>query len=357
MARDLVLVRMSKTKAQGRAKKIVLVTGATSGMGSRLVGELIKKGYEVRVLLKKHPREHLEWKELPRGVKIYITDIKKTDDASREVLLDACKGASILFHLAAVTYSYHSRYSNEKIDTNVMLNTNVIGTENVIQAYADANPKGNLRFIYSSSVAVYGYKRSGEILTEESEPKPHSAYAESKYMAEQVIKAFAAANKRITYTILRIGVLYGHGYETNFMHIFKLIKEKKIRYIGNGENHLTLVNVDDTISAMLKVMETEKSANKVYNLTDGVPYTQRQLFKKAAQFLSAEEPSKTIHPFLAKIGARTRGIGSEQFTFLISNRIVSMEKIRKELGFKPAVSIDVAGKALAKEFLKKYRAK
>jgi nucleoside-diphosphate-sugar epimerase len=37
---------------------------------------------------------------------------------------------------------------------------------------------------------------------------------------------------------------------------------------------------------------------------------------------------------------------------LISDRIVSIEKIKRELGFKPEVSIDTAGKQLAFDFLK-----
>jgi UDP-N-acetyl-alpha-D-quinovosamine dehydrogenase len=350
---------MSKKRVRRQAKKrgLILVTGATSSMGRRLIEGLLEDNYEVRVLLRKHPREHREWRDLPGGIEIYVADIKQTDGPTAKRLSEACKGVDTIFHLAAATYSYGSRYSNERADTNTTINTNVIGTENILQAYADANPGKRLRFVYASTVAVYGYKRGRETLTEESEPHPENAYGESKYMAEQVIKAFAAANKNLSYTIFRIGVIYGRGYEESFMRIFKLIKEGRIRYVGSGENHLTLVNLEDVVSAMLKAMKSAKVANRIYNLTDGVPYTQRQLFKKAAQFLNADEPRRHIHPILAKLGAKTRGISDEQFTFLISDRIVSIERIKRDLGFRPAISIDVAGKALAKEFLKQYNAK
>lgn len=347
---------MPKTTEQKRAsREAVLVTGATSGMGRLLVQRLLDGKYEVRVILRKNPNENPEWRALPGGVKVYVTDISSTSEQSRKVMLDACKGVSTVFHLAAATRNYRGIYgSKEKIDTNLMINTNVIGTENILQAFADANPEGKLRFIYSSSVTVYGYKRTGETLNEESEPKPHSAYSESKYMAEQVIKAFAAANKRIEYTILRIGVMYGNGYDESFMHIFRLIKERKLRLVGGGNNHLTLINVEDVVKMLMKAMESGKSTNKIYNLTDGVAYTQKELFRLAAKLLQAEEPTKNIHPILARIGARTRGLDEEQFNFLVSDRIIGIDSIKKDLAFKPSVSIEVAGKALAKEFLKRY---
>lgn len=343
--------RRTRAKANG----IALVTGATSGIGRKVVEELLKSGYETRVILRRHPNEHSEWKELPRGAKVYVADIRHLNDHSKRVLSDACTGVSSLFHLAAATHNYGKRYSNEKLNTDLMLDTNVMGTENVMRAYSDANPGTKLRFVYASSVAVYGYKRSDEVLNEESEPMPSTAYGESKYMAEQVIKAFAAANKRIEYTIFRIGVMYGENYENDFMHIFKLIKEGKLRYIGNGRNHLTLINVADAATAMVKSISKTKQANKIYNLTDGVPYTQMELFVKAAKMLKLKEPSKSVHPILAKIAARSRGIGSEQFAFLTSDRIVSIDRAKRELGFKPA-SIDIAAKPLVAKFLKLYKA-
>lgn len=347
---------MSKTPASKQAKRkgIVLVTGATSGIGHLLVDKLLPN-YEVRAILRQQPHQNEEWKNLPSGVKIYVTDLSSTDVANTKTLLEACAGVDTVFHIAAATANYQHYYKGERTTTNVIINTNVIGTENLLQAFSDSNPNKDIRFIYASSIAVYGHNRKGEILTEESEAKPQGAYGESKYMAEQVIKAFAAANKRLTYTTLRFGVLYGVGYyQKSFMRVFKMIKENRMRYIGNGENHLVLVNVNDAVAAMLEVMDTEKSANRTYNVSDGVAYTQKGLFKKAADLLDAEAPEKHIHPLLAVIGARTRGIDPDELSFIVSDRIVSIDKIKKELGFKPSVNSDKAFKALADEFLKTY---
>lgn len=347
----------SKKMAPKQAKvgKTVLVTGATSGIGRMLIEKLLAKNYEVRVLLRKYPNEHVEWKELPSGVKVFVADVKSSDTENRKVMIEASRGVSILFHLAAATRNYHTRYSHEKVETNVIINTNVIGTENVLQAYADANPTQKLKFIYGGSTSVYGNKREGEVLTEESEAKPRGAYGESKYMAEQVIKAFEAANRRISYTILRIAVVYGKGYEGSFMKIFQLLKDRKLRFVGGGKNHLTLINVEDVANAMIKVAENDKCENETYNLTDGVAYTQRDLMTKAAKMIGVQAPTKSIPHIIARIGSRTRGISEDEFSFLTSDRVVSIDKIKKEVGFKPSVTIDSAGSALAKEFLKRQQ--
>lgn len=328
---------------------IALVTGATSGMGRRMVEELLKRKYEVRAILKTHPNQTSEWRDLPMGVRVYAADMGLSDPDTKRTLSEACRGVGIIFHFAAIT-------SNAK-NYNEIINTNVVGTENLLRAYIDSNTNaGRLRLIYASSVTVYGYNRRGEKLTELSQPKPHSAYSESKYMAEEIVKAFAEANGKLEYTILRIGVIYGKGYEHSFMRIFKMLKEGRLVYVGDGANHLTLVHIDDVIAAMLIALDSKKGINSTYNLTDGVPYTQRELFMKAAKLLDAEEPSRSVHPLIARIGARTRGINMDQLNFLTSDRIVVIDKIKRELGFRPSVGIDKGGGMLADEFERKYKA-
>lgn len=338
---------MAESKNNKR-QTIDVVTGATSSLGIHLVTELLDRGDEVRVIVKEHPTVGSDWRTLPSGCIPYIADITLKNPSDRETLMSACEGADNIFHLAAATYNYRFKYSE-------MVDINVIGTENLIRAFIDANPgDAPVHFIFTSSVTVYGYQRYEEELTEESETKPASGYSETKLMAEKVIESFASSDNRIKYTILRLGTIYGEGYEHEFFKIFKLIKERNARYIGKATNHLTLVCVKDSTRALLLACDNPKSVNKIYNVTDGVPYTQKELFEKAAKFIGAEPPSGSVHPLIAKIAARTEGLNYDEMEFLISDRIISIDKAKKELGFIPQGSIDVEGKELVKEFIKNY---
>ena len=335
-------------KAEKRKKhKVYVVTGATSALGILLVRELLKHGAEVRVVVRDPPKISTDWRTLPPGCIPYIVDLTLKDEGDKAALISACEGADVVFHLASATYNYKYKYSQ-------MVDVNVIGTENLIKAYIAANPDPSaiLRLIYTSSVSVYGYQRYMEELTEESEVKPASGYSETKLMAEKVIASFATADKRIKYTILRVGTLYGKGYESEFFKVFELIKNRNAKYIGNATNHLTLINVIDAAKALIAACDTPKSMNKIYNLTDGVPYTQKELFDIAAKFMNMAPPSRGLHPLIAKFGARIAGLNYDELEFLISDRVISIALVKKELGFKPSCDIDVEGKEMVKEYLK-----
>ena len=177
-------------------------------------------------------------------------------------------------------------------------------------------------------------------------------YSETKLMAEKVIQSFATAEPRIKYTIFRLGNLYGEGYEREFYKVFKMLKGKNAKYIGTASNHLTIVNVNDATKAIILACGNPKSFNKIYNITDGVPYTQKELFDKAAQLLGAKPPSRGVHSLIAKIGARMSGLNYDEFEFLISDRIINIDRAKKELGYRPSCSIDVEGRQMVKGFMK-----
>lgn len=328
---------MEKTKA---SRTVDLVTGATSELGRRVAEELVSRGHEVRAVLHLDPKNADEWRGVPAGVKPYVADLTLPTQRDRKSLAEACVRVDNVFHIAAAVYNYKN-----SVDT--LMGINVVGTENLLSALAEGNRRHECHFIFASSVSVYGYGRGGEVLTEESEVKPKTPYAKSKYIAEQVVQSYCLANPSIRYTILRLGTIYGPGYEhPSFTKVFRLIKRGEMRYVGNGENHLTLIYVGDAVSAFVRAMSSAASLNKVYNLTDGEPHTQRRLFSVAAKAMRASPVRKSIHPILARIARHSKHINSDEFDFLMSNRTVSIAKIRREMGFSPKATIEREGTAM-----------
>ncbi len=325
---------MEKPKAK---RTVSVVTGATSVLGNELVKRLLLQGDEVRVILKINPNIAESWRGIPGGVIPYVVDLTLPDQKDVKSLAHACKGADRLFHMAAAVYNY-------KNSSDTLMKVNVIGTENLLSTVAKANPARQVHVIFASTVSVYGFGRGKELLTETSEVRPKTVYAKSKHIAEQLFQSYALSNPNIKYTVMRLGTIYGKGYEKpSFCKVFRLIRKGEMRYVGSGTNHMTLVNVNDAVDAFLRVSLMQKCSNKVYNVTDGQPYTQRELFSMAAKYMKAQPLGRSVNPIVARIGRRALGINIDEFEFLVSDRIISIERIRKDAGFSPKARMDIEG--------------
>lgn len=153
------------------------VTGASGFIGTNLIHLLLNQGFEVRTMVRSSSRiSHI--KTLP--VELAYTDL----NSSR--LAFHLEGCDVLFHVAA-------QYSLWQSDVDLLQQSNVIGTRNLLAA---AKQAGIQRTIYTSSVAAIGLNPNLNEFTDESyQSKPENligAYKQSKYWAEQ--EAIAASN-------------------------------------------------------------------------------------------------------------------------------------------------------------------
>ena len=319
---------MDKTKA-----KTCFVTGGTGKLGQRLIKELLEKGCKVKALVKSKDRVVF----LPAGVIPYIGDI-----SDRRVLDEACKSADYVFHLAAIV-SQNRKFTSE------IIRVNVEGTRNMLEA---AEKAGADRFVYPSSVDVYGIKRK-EVLTEESKPKTEDRYGYSKMLAEKEIAKFATS---IPSTILRLSTIYGPGFERSFFKVFDAISKGKMYIIGRGKNNLAIVHEDDAVNALLLAAEkTQDRTSEIFNITDGTMHTQQSLINMSADLLHAERPKRHLNEFMVKIIAKTRDLDVDELRFLTSDRQVSISKAKRMLGYSPKVGVEKGGKELVEEFLRIYK--
>lgn len=340
---------MPNNKATEVKPVVDLVTGASSGVGRSLINLLLAENHEVRALLLHSPIGSSEWMSLPPRVKLYIADLTSNAEEDQRVLEEACEDVDNIFHIAGASYNFNHTYDE-------LINVNVVGTDNLLNACQSANRQSTkmVHLIYTSSVTVYGYKRLGKVLDEDAELKPASPYSESKEMAERVIKSFAETDPKIRYTILRLGTLYGPHYSNSFFKVFKLIKDGRAIYVGNGLNHLTLLHENDAARIMLMAAQSPRALNAVYNATDGVAYTVKWLFEFVAKRLNVPPPTRRVPHALAKIMRPVVNIKSDELEFLASDRNVSIERARKDLGYVPKEKIEKAGQEMLDQFEKSH---
>ena len=165
-----------------------LVTGGTGFIGSHLTEALIRKGVQVRCLLRK--TSDLKWL---KGLPIEFVHGDCNDKTSLE---KAVRGVDWVFHLAGVT---------KAIKEETYFEVNGLGTENLIHACLENNPRLQ-KFIYISSQAAAGPSRNGCNKKELDPCEPVSFYGRSKRVGEELVLTHA---HELPVLILRPSAVYG----------------------------------------------------------------------------------------------------------------------------------------------------
>jgi nucleoside-diphosphate-sugar epimerase len=227
-----------------------LVTGATGFIGSHLVEALLQKGVQARCLVRK--TSDLSWlKNLP----IEMVHGDCNDKAS---LGEVVKGVDQVFHLAGVT---------KAIEEKTYFEVNALGTENLIHACLENNPRLQ-KFIYLSSQAAAGPCQNGGKKKESDRCEPVSAYGHSKRMGEE----FALAHSHeIPLLILRPSAVYGPR-DRDIYAFFKLLSKRIKLCLSGQDQHISLCYVQDIIQAILLVAEAQESSGEIFFLSDGHDY-------------------------------------------------------------------------------------
>ncbi len=159
----------------------VLVTGADGFIGSHLVEELVKNGYDVRAFVCYNSFGTWGWLEdLEDDVMAHV-EIFQGDIRDAYGVKTALKGCAAIFHLAALIAIPFSYYSPD-----TYVDTNIKGTLNVLQA---ARELGTERVLVTSTSEVYGTAQYVPI--DEKHPfQGQSPYSASKIGADRLAESF-----------------------------------------------------------------------------------------------------------------------------------------------------------------------
>jgi len=189
----------------------VFITGITGYIGSQLARQMIAQGYSVTgSSLGSTDPAHFQ------------CDLRNSDEM-RSVITKA--NPDIIIHTAAISSVTHGQTSD-------YYETNVVGTENLIEAVNALG--GRRRLVFISTAAVYG-NQSVNVLFEELPPLPVSHYGMSKFVGERM---FANASENHDITIIRPFNIIGVGQSLNF------ILPKLIQCFSQRQPSVRLGNLD-----------------------------------------------------------------------------------------------------------------
>ncbi|OIP79081.1 MAG: NAD-dependent dehydratase [Candidatus Portnoybacteria bacterium CG_4_8_14_3_um_filter_44_10] len=265
-----------------------LVTGGAGFIGSHLVDELIKQGYEVIVIdnLSNGKKENLNPK-----AKFYKKDVRDLKSIAPHF-----KGVDFVFHLAALPRVQFS--IEHPIEAN---DNNINGTLNVLEAAKLAKVK---RVIYSSSSSIYGDQPKYPY-KENMPPNLMSPYALHKYVGELYCKMYSFLHELET-VCLRYFNAYGPRASTEGAYALVtavFLKQKKngepLTVTGNGKQSRDFTHVFDIVRANILAARSKKIGKaEVINIGGG---NDQQIIKVARlfdgpiKFIPARiEPKKTL---------------------------------------------------------------
>tara|TARA_Y100001970_G_C14200005_1_gene840543 strand:- start:468 stop:1457 length:990 start_codon:yes stop_codon:yes gene_type:complete len=239
--------------------RTILVTGGAGFIGSYLVNKFINDGINVVIV---------DILKSEGGISfIHPNAIFLNYDLCDEKLypqLDQFKFSAI-YHLAANSSSETS-YDDSLFD----IKTNSYGTCLIAKyCYEKKIP----RFIYTSTVAVYG-SFNGKI-SESNKISPNSIYGISKFSGELFIQKWLK-NSKTKFTIFRIFNTYGPGENLNFrkkgmvsIYASYIWKNETILVKGSLDRYRDFTYIEDTLDVLTKSIDLAKSFNKIYNLSNG----------------------------------------------------------------------------------------
>ncbi len=302
---------------------MILITGANGRLGKHISAYFARKGLKPRLMVQE--------KAALGGRNIVVADLFDEDS-----LLKACKGAGTIVHLAG-TVDY-------TLPPKEMTRINYDGTKNMLDAASNA---GVSKFVYASSVAVYGNQDNFPI-REDFELNAKEPYGISKKKAEDYIR-----NSGIKYTTLRPTAVYGKGFDIGLGAVFKLMKSGNMRIVGDGENKAHFVHVNDCVQAFYLAAKN-KALDGAVNVAGPEAMTQTKLLRLIAEKIGAEPPRKHINKNIAMFGSKVMynilksGIadGSEKsgkylrmcrWLLFFFNTDYDISKAKRILGYKPVV--------------------
>lgn len=233
--------------------KSVLVTGGRGFIGRALLKLLRHAGREVISLDQSEPSpgvNHEAAREL-------LCDISDAAELGRVFEAEQVEG---IIHLAAMLPTAAQRGPLRATQVNVD------GSLHLLEL---AQRFGMRRFVFGSSLSVYGTCPADQIVSESDRAAPEDLYGAGKLYVEQL---GGAQGDDLEFVSLRIGRVIGPGAQSATSawrsQIFELLGTRQAAEITlpyAGSERILLVHVDDVAKMLVALLDAPRLEHRVYN--------------------------------------------------------------------------------------------
>jgi UDP-glucose 4-epimerase len=309
-----------------------LITGGAGFIGSYLVEKLITRGDQVVV-----------FDNLSTGSAINLSGIKEKITFHEGNILDKAaidklvSKSDYVVHLAAALGVLN--IVNKPLES---LKTNLQGSEVVLEAC----DKYKKPVLIASTSEIYG-KNDKVPLNEEDDRiighplKSRWSYSEAKAVDESLAYFYYLESKlpiRIVRFFNTVGPRQvGHYGMVVPRFVSAALKNEPLSVYGSGEQIRCFCHVDDAVTALLLVMDSEKALGQVFNVGNNKQISIMELAKKVIEITGSKSSIEKI----AYENAYPEGFEDMQ------RRVPDISKIKQVLGWSPEINLDQIIKDIA----------
>ncbi|KPK43187.1 MAG: nucleoside-diphosphate sugar epimerase [Phycisphaerae bacterium SG8_4] len=304
-----------------------LVTGGAGFIGSHLAQRLLEDGFQLAVVddLSTGSLENIESFKEHAGFELVIGDIRNAE--LMEPMVERC---DVIFHLAAAVGV--RLIAEDPVHT---IETNIGGTEIVL----DLANKFGKKILIASSSEVYGKSEAvpfseGDDIVLGSTSMPRWAYACSKAIDEFLGLAF--------YQQYGLGVVIARFFNTigprqtgqygmvvpRFVQM--ALNDEPVLIYGTGKQTRCFCYVADVVEAVIRLMNCEHAAGRVYNIGSSEEISIEALADKIIEMTHSKSRKQYV-PYEVAYGRAIEDM---------MRRVPSLERIKETVGWESKTSLE-----------------
>src|SRR5438105_114054 len=205
--------------------ELIALTGGTGFIGRYLLRELSRRGYRLRVLLRRPSMLP------PECASAVVGDLARPQNMAA-----ALAGAEAVIHSAGVAHGMSGLPEDDH---------RVLNTEATIGLARAAQRAGVRRFVFLSSIRAQAGPTAAGVLTEDLEPRPTDAYGRSKLAAEQGL-----AELDLDWVALRPVLVYGPGAKGNMARLIALARSRLPLPLAGLTARRSLLSLENLVAAI-----------------------------------------------------------------------------------------------------------
>jgi UDP-glucose 4-epimerase len=293
---------------------LLALTGATGFIGQHMLRELPKRGYRIRVLLRRPA-------SLPDGTaSAVIGDLARPQNMSA-----ALEGVDAVIHSAGLAHAMSGIPEDDY---------RVLNTEATIGLARAARRAGAKRFVFLSSIRAQCGPTAEMVLTEAVEPRPTDAYGMSKLSAERGL-----ADLDLDWVALRAVLVYGRGVKGNMAQLMRLARSPIPLPVASLKARRSLLALENLSTAIEAVLAVPGPLQRVLIVADPQPLTVAEMIAAMRGGLGRRTNVFPLAPELLEILLRATGQG--EIYSRISGSLVADPSVLMGLGWAPPVTTPV----------------